>query len=274
MLEPERILRLEADAVVLLDQRRLPLEEVEVACRVGGRGRGRDPDDGRPRRARDRGRGRVRARARGGARGGPRRGGRACCARRGRRRSTSPGRSTRCAAIRRPSTRARIHATRSSAAGGWPRTPPALLAPGTRALTHCNAGGLATGGYGSAVGALLAAWERGLLDARLGRRDAAAAPGRAPDRVGARDGGDPARGDRRLGRGVADGGRRGRLRDHRRRPDRRERRHREQDRHVLARGARAPPRAPAVRRRAELDRRPARPPTAPRSRSRSATPPR
>ena len=38
-----------------------------------------------------------------------------------------------------------------------------LLAPGTRALTHCNAGGLATGGYGSAVGALLAAWERDLL---------------------------------------------------------------------------------------------------------------
>ena len=39
----------------------------------------------------------------------------------------------------------------------------ALLAPGTRALTHCNAGGLATGGYGSAVGALLDGWERGLL---------------------------------------------------------------------------------------------------------------
>ena len=38
-----------------------------------------------------------------------------------------------------------------------------LLAPGTRALTHCNAGGLATGGYGSAVGALLTAFERGLL---------------------------------------------------------------------------------------------------------------
>ena len=29
-----------------------------------------------------------------------------------------------------------------------------LLEPGTRALTHCNAGGLATGGYGTAVGAL------------------------------------------------------------------------------------------------------------------------
>ena len=39
-----------------------------------------------------------------------------------------------------------------------------LLSPGTRALTHCNAGGLATGGYGSAVGALVAAWEEGLLE--------------------------------------------------------------------------------------------------------------
>jgi methylthioribose-1-phosphate isomerase len=38
-----------------------------------------------------------------------------------------------------------------------------LLEPGTRALTHCNAGGLATGGYGTAVGALRAAWEQGLL---------------------------------------------------------------------------------------------------------------
>jgi methylthioribose-1-phosphate isomerase len=39
-----------------------------------------------------------------------------------------------------------------------------LFDPGTRALTHCNAGGLATGGYGSAVGALRTAWERGLLE--------------------------------------------------------------------------------------------------------------
>ena len=39
-----------------------------------------------------------------------------------------------------------------------------LFGPGTRALTHCNAGGLATGGYGTAVGALRAAWERGLLE--------------------------------------------------------------------------------------------------------------
>jgi methylthioribose-1-phosphate isomerase len=39
-----------------------------------------------------------------------------------------------------------------------------LFAPGTRALTHCNAGGLATAGYGTALGALREAWERGLLE--------------------------------------------------------------------------------------------------------------
>jgi methylthioribose-1-phosphate isomerase len=38
-----------------------------------------------------------------------------------------------------------------------------LFRPNARALTHCNAGGLATGGYGSAVGALRAAWERDRL---------------------------------------------------------------------------------------------------------------
>src|SRR5436190_291490 len=32
-LEPERIIRLDADRVVMLDQRRLPDEEVELACR-------------------------------------------------------------------------------------------------------------------------------------------------------------------------------------------------------------------------------------------------
>jgi methylthioribose-1-phosphate isomerase len=40
----------------------------------------------------------------------------------------------------------------------------ALIAPGTRALTHCNTGGLATGGYGTALGALRAAFERGLVE--------------------------------------------------------------------------------------------------------------
>ncbi|HEU0335899.1 MAG TPA: S-methyl-5-thioribose-1-phosphate isomerase [Gaiellaceae bacterium] len=33
-----------------------------------------------------------------------------------------------------------------------------------RVLTHCNAGGLATGGYGTAVGAIRAAWERGIVE--------------------------------------------------------------------------------------------------------------
>jgi methylthioribose-1-phosphate isomerase len=39
-----------------------------------------------------------------------------------------------------------------------------LFGSGTRALTHCNAGGLATGGYGSAVGALRTAWERASIE--------------------------------------------------------------------------------------------------------------
>ena len=34
MLDPERILRLESDRVVFLDQRRLPLVEVDVECRT------------------------------------------------------------------------------------------------------------------------------------------------------------------------------------------------------------------------------------------------
>jgi methylthioribose-1-phosphate isomerase len=40
----------------------------------------------------------------------------------------------------------------------------ALVSPGSRLLTHCNTGGLATGGYGTAFGAIRAAWERGLVE--------------------------------------------------------------------------------------------------------------
>jgi methylthioribose-1-phosphate isomerase len=40
----------------------------------------------------------------------------------------------------------------------------ALFAPGDRALTHCNAGALATAGYGTAGGVLRAAWEQGRLE--------------------------------------------------------------------------------------------------------------
>ena len=180
-----------------------------------------------------------------------------CCASRVRRRSISAGRSTRCARIPQASTRERSTATRSSVAGRCPRTPPALLAPGTRALTHCNAGGLATGGYGSAVGALLAAWERGRAGARLGRRDAAAAAGRASDSVGARDRGDPVRGDRRLGRGVPDGGRRGRRRSS---PaptgSRRTAIPPTRSAHMVSPCLRQLPRRPVLHRRAELDGRP------------------
>jgi methylthioribose-1-phosphate isomerase len=38
-----------------------------------------------------------------------------------------------------------------------------LFKPGDRALTHCNAGALATAGYGTAGGVLRAAWEQGRL---------------------------------------------------------------------------------------------------------------
>jgi methylthioribose-1-phosphate isomerase len=38
-----------------------------------------------------------------------------------------------------------------------------LFADGTRALTHCNAGALATAGYGTACGVLRAAWDSGRL---------------------------------------------------------------------------------------------------------------
>jgi methylthioribose-1-phosphate isomerase len=38
-----------------------------------------------------------------------------------------------------------------------------LVEPAARVLTHCSTGALATGGYGSALGAIRAAWERGLV---------------------------------------------------------------------------------------------------------------
>ena len=39
-----------------------------------------------------------------------------------------------------------------------------LFGAGSQVLTHCNAGGLATGGYGTALGAIRLAWERGLVE--------------------------------------------------------------------------------------------------------------
>jgi methylthioribose-1-phosphate isomerase len=39
-----------------------------------------------------------------------------------------------------------------------------LLRAGTRALTHCNTGALATAGYGTALGAIRLGWEQGLVE--------------------------------------------------------------------------------------------------------------
>ena len=39
-----------------------------------------------------------------------------------------------------------------------------LVSPGSSVLTHCNTGALATGGVGTALGAIRVAWERGLVE--------------------------------------------------------------------------------------------------------------
>ena len=60
-----------------------------------------------------------------------------------------------------------------------------LVAPGQGVLTHCNAGGLATADYGTALAVIFTAHEQGKDDPRLRRRDAAPAPGGPADRLGA-----------------------------------------------------------------------------------------
>jgi methylthioribose-1-phosphate isomerase len=163
VLEPERILRLEHDAVVLLDQRRLPLEEVEVECRSAAA-------------VADAIRTMV-------VRGAPAIGvaaayGIALAAAHGEDLAAAERalRESRPTAVNLawaldemhddPSYEhaRRIHADEVDRCRRMAAHTAELLAPGTRALTHCNAGGLATGGYGSAVGALIAAWERGVLE--------------------------------------------------------------------------------------------------------------
>ena len=58
----------------------------------------------------------------------------------------------------------RIHAEEVERCREIGRHAAALFEPSTRVLTHCNTGGLATGGYGTALGAIRAAWERGLVE--------------------------------------------------------------------------------------------------------------
>ena len=164
-LEPHQIVRLEEDPprVVLLDQRRLPDDEVELAC-----GSAAEVADA------------IRTMA---IRGAPAIGvaaayGLALAALRGDdldaaervlgdSRPTAVNLPWALARMRGDPTpeRARaLHREEVERCRRMSAHAAELFAPGTRALTHCNAGGLATGGYGSAVGALRAAWERGLLE--------------------------------------------------------------------------------------------------------------
>jgi methylthioribose-1-phosphate isomerase len=163
MLDPERILRLEDDAVVFLDQRRLPLEEVDVRCGSSAavaaairtmvvRGApaigvaaayavALAAEQGEDLEAADRV---LRAS-----------------------RPTAVNLAWALDEMRKDPSRdhARgIHRDEVERCRRMAAHAAELLVSGTRALTHCNAGGLATGGYGSAVGALLAAHERGLLE--------------------------------------------------------------------------------------------------------------
>jgi methylthioribose-1-phosphate isomerase len=163
MLEPEQIVRLEDDAVVLLDQRRLPQEVVEVRCRTAA-----EVAEA------------IRTMV---VRGAPAIGiaaayGYALAVARGEARDAADAvlRASRPTAVNlawaldqmRPDPSfehaRRLHTDEVDRCRRMAAHTADLLAPGTRALTHCNAGGLATGGYGSAVGALYAAWERGLLE--------------------------------------------------------------------------------------------------------------
>ena len=161
-LDPHSIARLEDDAVVLLDQRRLPAEEVEVRCSsaaevaeairtmvvrgapaIGVAGayalalaaaRGEDLDAAYH----------VLASAR----------------------PTAANLVWALDAIRDEPTaeRARaLHAEEVERCRRMAEHAVELFAPDSRVLTHCNAGGLATGGYGTAVGAIRKAWEEGLV---------------------------------------------------------------------------------------------------------------
>ncbi|HZT91713.1 MAG TPA: S-methyl-5-thioribose-1-phosphate isomerase [Gaiellaceae bacterium] len=162
MLEPESIVRLEDDAVVLLDQRRLPDEVVEVRCRTAAEVAAA-----------------ISAMV---VRGAPAIGvaaayGLALAVRNGEDAEAADAvlRASRPTAVNlawaldrmraepTPEHARRLHAEEVDRCRRMAAHAAALLEPRTRALTHCNAGGLATAGYGSAVGALVAAWERGLL---------------------------------------------------------------------------------------------------------------
>jgi len=144
---------------------------------VGRRGRRGDPragDSGAPAIGVRSG---LRARARGRAWRGPRWSCRAACRFASDRPSISPGRSSRCGTTRPPDALALCTKRRSSAATRWPHTRPSCR-PGDASADALQCRRTRDGGYGSAVGALRTAWERGCARyVRVGRRDPSAAAG-------------------------------------------------------------------------------------------------
>jgi methylthioribose-1-phosphate isomerase len=162
-LTPEAILRLEDDAVVVLDQRRLPEETVELRCESA--------DDVAEA---------IRTLA---VRGAPAIGvaaayGLALAARRGddvdaaydvlaASRPTAVNLRWALDELRGDPTAERARALHEAEVERCRRMAEnalELVVPRARLLTHCNTGALATGGYGSALGAVRAAWEAGLVE--------------------------------------------------------------------------------------------------------------
>ena len=123
----------------------------------------------------------------------------------------------------------------------------ALVADGACILTHCNAGALATAGYGTALGVVRAAFEAGKGDHRPRRRDPPLPAGGAAHRLGAAPRRHPGHAPHRRHGRLAHAAGRDRLRGGGRRSDRRQRRRRQQDRHLRAGRAGAPPRAALLR---------------------------
>jgi len=157
------IVRLEDDAVVVLDQRRLPDEEVDLRC-----GSAAEVADA------------IRTLA---VRGAPAIGiaaayGLSLAASRGEdldaahdvllaSRPTAVNLRWALDAMRDEPTRERaerIHADEVERCRAMGSHAVGLFPDGARVLTHCNAGGLATGGYGTALGAVRAAFEVGRVE--------------------------------------------------------------------------------------------------------------
>jgi methylthioribose-1-phosphate isomerase len=162
-LEPHRIVRLEDDAVVVLDQRRLPDEELDLRCASAA-------EVGEA----------IRTLA---VRGAPAIGiaaayGLALAAARGEdldeacelllaSRPTAVNLRWALDAMRDDPSRERaerIHEDEVGRCRAMGSYAVELFPDGARVLTHCNAGGLATGGYGTALGAVRAAFEAGRVE--------------------------------------------------------------------------------------------------------------